>query len=129
VIGLDTNVLVRYLTQDDPVQASRATRIIDNAGPAELFLNSIVVCEVVWVLEDVYRLKRHDIATTIQKILQTAQFAFEHKDLLWRALADYQHGKGDLSDYLIGHISQAAGCSHTLTFDNALKGSAMFRLL
>src|SRR3954463_107125 len=105
MIGLDTNVLIRYLTQDDPAQAAKATRTIDAAAPGGLFLGSVVVCEIVWVLEDAYRLKRPQIAATIEKVLQTAQFAFEDKDLLWEALADYQRGKGDLSDYIIGRVS------------------------
>jgi predicted nucleic-acid-binding protein len=129
VIGLDSNVLVRYLTQDDAKQAARASRVIDSAGPASLFLSSIVICELVWVLEDVYRRSRREIAELLEKILLTGQFAFEHKDLLWKALADYQRGKGDLSDFLIGRIGRDAGCTHILTFDNGLKGHRLFELL
>jgi predicted nucleic-acid-binding protein len=129
VIGLDTNVLIRYLTQDDRVQADKAGRVIDAAQAASLFVSSIVICEIVWVLEDAYRRKRDEIAEVLEKILQTGQFAFEDKDLMWQALVDYRRGKGDLSDYLIGRVAHRAGCSHTLTFDNALKGSNLFRHL
>jgi predicted nucleic-acid-binding protein len=129
VIGLDTNILIRYLTQDDPAQNARAARVIDTAPSGGLFIAAVVICEIEWVLEDVYRLKRADIVAIIERMLQTGQFAFEDKDLLWRALGEYRGGKGDLSDYIIGQVSHRAGCSHTLTFDAGLKGSSLFRLL
>jgi len=129
LIGLDTNVLVRYLTQDDAAQAARSAKVIDQAAAAGLFISSIVVCELVWVLEDAYRQNRAQIAQVLERILQTAQFTFENKDLLWQSLDEYRNGKADLSDYLLGRIAQSAGCSHTVTFDGALKGSSLFRLL
>jgi predicted nucleic-acid-binding protein len=129
VIGLDTNVLVRYLTQDDPSQAARAAKVIDGAAAAGLFISLVVVCEIVWVLEYSYDLARNEISAALEKILQTSQFAFEDKDLLWQALADYRDGKGDVADYSIGRIAQRAGCSHTITFDKAMKGSSLFRML
>ena len=129
MIGLDTNVLVRYLTQDDPSQAAKASRVIDAAEGGELFVSSVVVCELVWVLEDSYDQKRDQIAQVLERLLLTGQLAFESKDLLWQVLADYRQGKGDLADYMIGRLAQRAGASETLTFDRALKGSQFFRLL
>jgi predicted nucleic-acid-binding protein len=129
VIGLDTNVLVRYLTQDDATQAARASAVIEKANPASLFIASVVVCEVVWVLEDAYGHKRDDIAEVLEKLLLSAQLTFENKDELWQTLADYRQGKGDFSDYLIGRTAHRAGCVHTLTFDTALKASKLFHLL
>lgn len=129
MIGLDTNVLVRYLTQDDPAQAARASRVIDAAKSASLYVSLIVICELVWVLEDAYDQTRAQIGELIEKMLLTDQFVFEAKELLWNALTDYRSGKGDLSDYLIGRIAQHGGCQHTLTFDRALKNHGMFRLL
>lgn len=129
MIGLDTNVLIRYLTQDDPVQAERAARVIEVAEPGSLFVSGIVVCETVWVLEEAYGHKRSAIADVLEQVLSTGQFAFEDRPLLLQALSDYRAGKGDLSDYLIGRVANRAGCTHTLTFDRALKGHTMFRLL
>jgi len=129
VIGLDTNILIRYLTQDDPAQSAKAARVIDGASAGGLFIAAVVICEIEWVLEDVYRVKRADIVAIIERMLQTGQFTFEDKDLLWRALTEYRGGKGDLSDYIIGQVSHRAGCVNTLTFDTGLKGSALFRLL
>ncbi len=128
MIGLDTNVLVRYLTQDDPSQAAKASRVIDAAEGGELFVSSVVVCELVWVLEDSYDQKRDQIAQVLERLLLTGQLTFESKDLLWQVLADYRQGKGDLADYMIGRLAQRAGAPETLTFDRALKGSQFFRL-
>jgi predicted nucleic-acid-binding protein len=129
--GLDTNVVVRYLTQDDPVQAQKATQILEeDADQGEVFyLTFIVLCELVWVLEDAYHYSRHDIETVLDRILRTAQFRFDHKDQLWLALQDYRAGPADFSDYLIGRLGMQAGCTETSTFDTSLNNSPHFRLL
>ena len=82
MIGLDTNVLVRYLTQDDPAQARKATQVIE-AGVEQgegFYLTSIVLCELVWVLEDAYGYNRGDIQAVLDRILRTAQFRFDNKE-------------------------------------------------
>jgi predicted nucleic-acid-binding protein len=129
--GLDTNVVVRYLTQDDPVQAQKATQILEeDAAQGEVFyLTSIVLCELVWVMEDAYHYSRHDVETVLDRSLRTAQFRFDHKDQLWLALHDYRAGPADFSDYLIGRLGMQAGCTETLTFDTSLNNRRHFRLL
>jgi predicted nucleic-acid-binding protein len=129
--GLDTNVLVRYLTQDDPVQAPKATQIIEEGVEQGdvFYLTSIVLCELVWVLEGAYDYSRHDIQMVLDRILRTAQFRFDHKDQLWLAWHDYRAGRADFSDYLIGRLSMQAGCVETLTFDASLRNTPHFRLL
>lgn len=131
MIGLDTNVLVRYLTRDDPKQALRAADEIHKAVAQKtgILITSVVLCELVWVLEDAYEYERRQIASALEHILRTADFAFEDKDVLWQSLWDYQRGKGDFSDYVIGRIGQKAGCSETLTFDRDLKADRLFRVL
>jgi len=129
--GLDTNVLIRYLTQDDPVQAPKATQVIEEGvEQGEVFyLTSIVLCELVWVLEDAYDYSRQDIQSILDRILRTAQFRFDHKDQLWLALYDYRGRRADFSDYLIGRLGMQASCTETLTFDTSLRNSPHFRLL
>ena len=131
MIGLDTNVVVRYLTQDDPVQAARATEVIEDAAERgdRLFLSGVVLCELVWVLESAYGYERAEVTDVVERVLRTTQFEFDHKDQLWQAWQDYRTGKGDFSDYLIGRLGHAAGCRETLTFDRALERSPLFRLL
>ncbi|MGA7304596.1 MAG: type II toxin-antitoxin system VapC family toxin [Rhodothermales bacterium] len=131
MIGLDTNVIVRYLTQDDPVQAARAAQAIEDAADRgdRLILSDVVLCELVWVLESAYGYNRSQVGDVVERILQTAQFEFDHKDQLWQAWQDYRGEGGDFADYLIGRLGHAAGCEVTLTFDAALKGSPLFRAL
>ena len=128
MMGLDTNVLVRYLTQDDPEQSRIATREIETDN-ASFFISSMCMCELVWVLETAYNYDRSTISDTLKKILQTRQFTFDNKALMEKALADYKKNKRDFSDYLLGHKSKQAGCNKTLTFDRALKNHALFQIL
>ena len=129
--GLDTNVLVRYLTQDDPKQSAIATKVIEEAAVREekMLVHPIVFCELIWVLETAYGFPKADILKILERILRTAQFEFSEKDLLWVALADYRSGKGDFSDYYLGRANERAGAGVTLSFDRSLKGDARFQIL
>lgn len=127
MIGLDTNVLVRYLLRDDPVQAARAERELERNE--RFLIDSIVLCELVWVLETGYGFSRTEIAAALERILATAQFDIESKDLALAALDDFRRSAADFSDCLIGRRNRAAGAPETVTFDRNLKGLEGFRLL
>jgi len=129
--GLDTNVLLRYLTQDDPAQFRRAAALIDEvvARGARCAIGVVVCCELVWVLRDKYGADRATVAGVLEAILRTTHFVVEDKDLVRRALEDYRRGPGDFADYLMGWRNRRAGCESTATFDGALKGSDLFVLL
>lgn len=131
MIGLDTNILVRYLTQDDPDQSRKANVEIEKGLSAGhvFFIADIVMCELVWVLETAYGYDRREIAPILENILRTKQFQFENKSLLWKSLADYRNKKGDFADHLIGQAGQKEGCSKTLTFDAGLRNNPLFRVL
>jgi predicted nucleic-acid-binding protein len=131
VIGLDTNILARYLTQDDPARSRRANAVIAEATRRgdRCAVNTIVLYELVWVLRDGYGFDRGTVVTTLEKILDTAQFVIDDRDQARRALADYRQGPGDFSDYLIGWRNRQAGCSETATFERALRRSGLFRLV
>ena len=125
--GVDTNILLRYIVRDEPTQAARAARELERG---ERFLvGSIVLCEVVWVLETGYGFSRRDIAVTLERILATAQFEIEAKDLALAALDDFRRSTADFSDCLLGRRNRAAGAAETVTFDRSLKGLVGFRLL
>ena len=131
MIGLDTNILVRYLTQDDPDQSMKATAEMEK-GLSEghmFFIADTVMCELVWVLETAYGYDCREIDPVLENILRTKQFQFENKDLLWKSLADYRNKKGDFADHLIGQAGHKAGCLETLTFDAGLKNNPNFRVL
>lgn len=128
--GLDTNILVRYLTQDEK-QWQRAEQYINEALAAgeTCFVSSIVLCELIWVLRSAYRIPREELITTLEKILRTNHFDFENKAAAWRAFQQFQKGKADFSDYLIGTTNQQIGCTETVTFDTKLQDVEGFRLL
>lgn len=121
MIGLDTNVLVRYLVQDDPVQSKKAGALIDRAAAqgTVMFINQIVLCELVWVLGSGYGYANPAVAEVIEKILLGRQFEFEKKDQVWTALAGFKTGRADFADCLIGAMNEKAGCESTLTFDRS----------
>lgn len=131
MIGLDTNVLVRYLTHDDAVQYAKAASFIDAAVErGEQFLvNTAVLCELVWVLGSVYRYSREEIAGALEQVLATSQFEIERLDDARRALNDFRSTKADFSDALVGRINRSLGAGHTVTFDRELKGLDTFRVL
>lgn len=131
MIGLDTNVLVRFLVADDRDQAARATALLGHVQQAEesAYLTGIVLCELVWVLDRGYGYAKPVIGDTLERILLTSQFEVEDRDGVWRALEAYRGGRGDFADYLIGERNRAAGCSRTATFDRALDGASGFELL
>ena len=130
MIGLDTNLLVRYLTQDDAAQSKQAARIIDAAIEADedLYLNHIVVCELTWVLSRAYGYAKDELLGVLEKILAAGQFAFEDKDSLWRALEAFRRSRADFADCLIGVKNSTAGCRTTVTLDRAAAGLGNFTL-
>jgi predicted nucleic-acid-binding protein len=131
VIGLDTNVLVRYLTQDDQQQFARAERFIKSAKSAghTLFLNHVVLCELVWVLEGAYRHAKSEIVDVVDRLLLTSDFDIEDRDTVYGALAGFREAQGDFSDYLIGTKNRHSGCETTATFDGALRDAPDFTRL
>lgn len=119
MIGLDTNVLVRYLTQDDPIQSPRATELIerrlseDNPG----FVSLVAMTETVWVLERAYGFSDTDIAAVVERLLQTSVLVVDREVEVFAAMTVLQEGRGAFADALIGALGDKAGCSATFTFD------------
>ena len=129
--GLDTNVLVRYLTEDDAVQSRRAADWITTvtARGGRCFLGAVVLCELAWVLRGAYDVSKADLLTTLDQILATSQFVIGDKDVVRRGLEAYRSGKADFADYVIGALHADAGCAKTVTFDRRLRGAAGFQVL
>jgi predicted nucleic-acid-binding protein len=121
--GVDTNVLVRFVTDDDPRQSPRARRFIEDAEERgeRLFVNTAVICELCWTLRsEPYQYDRSSIAAVLEHMLEARIFELEHRDLILRSTRDYRSGRADFADYLIGHRNFAAGCDDTATFDRRL---------
>lgn len=128
MIGVDTNVLVRYLTGDDPLQSARARQIISAAFAAgeRVYINHVVACELVWVLGRSFHRTRDEIAGVMQQLLDTDAIEIERADSVQSALERYRSGRGDFADYLIGRANTDAGCTRTVTFDRALRDDVAF---
>jgi predicted nucleic-acid-binding protein len=119
MIGLDTNILVRYLVQDDSVQSSRATELVerrlteDNPG----FVSVVVMAETAWVLERAYDFTDGQIAAAIETMLQIGALTVENEQEVFAAMIALKDGRGSFADALIGALAARAGCTQTLTFD------------
>lgn len=131
MIGLDTNVLVRFVTQDEPRQSRRAVELIRTAAESgePLYVSTIVLCELVWVLRGAYRHSRPEIARVLDAVIETPEWVIEDRDLARLALADYGAGIGDFADMLLGYRNRSSGCGVTVTFDRPLERSSLFRRL
>ncbi|HEY2380795.1 MAG TPA: type II toxin-antitoxin system VapC family toxin [Terriglobia bacterium] len=129
--ALDTNILARYLRDDDVVQAKRAAHFIQRAVRLgePLYLNHVVLCELAWILTSVYDHSKEEIISMMENILLTGQFEFEDKQSIEFALEDYRRTRADLADCLIGRRNSQLGCKATLTFDRRLKGIAAFEVI
>ncbi|MCP3963583.1 MAG: type II toxin-antitoxin system VapC family toxin [bacterium] len=130
--GLDTNVLVRYLTQDDPSQFAEASKLVEETESAggRLYVNKVVLCELTWVLRGSrYGFDRPVIAEVIERLLEVPVFELEDRDEVAGAVAEYRAGKADFADYLIGQHNLAAGCEDTVTFDTRTGDSEAFEVL
>lgn len=122
MIALDTNVLVRFLVEDDKAQSEKATRLIRRAiasGEA-LFVSDLVLCETVWVLLAAYRVSKDEAGAVLTRLLKARHLRFSDHGSLSRALESFLAGKGDFADYLIREHARAAGCDEVATFDRAL---------
>lgn len=118
MIGLDTNILVRYLTQDDPVQSPRATRIVERLTEEHPgFISLVVMIETVWVLDRVYGLSGNAIGLAMEKLLQADTLVIQNEQEVFIAVIALKAGAGSFSDALIGALGEWAGCAATLTFD------------
>lgn len=119
MIGLDTNVLVRYLTQDDPTQSPRATELIERRLSEENpgFISVVAMIETVWVLERAYAFSDADIVAVIERLLQAAVLAVDNEAEVFAAMTVLQDGQGAFTDALLGVLDEKAGCSVTVTFD------------
>ena len=122
MIALDTNVLIRFLVEDDEAQSRRAIELIEGAvaRDEQLFISDIVMCETVWVLSSAYRFSRAEIVDALSQLLRARLVVFSSADNLARALDAYRKERGDFADFLIREHARSAGAETVATFDGAL---------
>ena len=120
MIGLDTNVLIRYLVQDGGPQARVAERFIDTLTRDEPgFVSLVALAEVAWVLKSVYRIPKDEILPIIDGMLVTEEFRIQQPDRVRQAVASARNSSADFADALISSLGISAGCETTVTFDRA----------
>lgn len=131
MIGLDTNVLLRYILQDQPRQASQANQIIDrqlseqNPG----FISLVTVLEIVWVLRRLLKRTPAQIAAHLERLLSADTLVVQNEQQVFDAMFALKRGSGEFEDALIGALNAWAGCSSTVTFDRRAARLPHFRLI
>ena len=131
MIGLDTNILARYVVRDDARQTAAATRLIESRctvdDPGIVAL--AVLCELVWVLDRGYGYDRAAIAGVLRRILAAGDLQVEHADLAWQALNLYEQKHADFADYVIGLRHRELKGATTYSFDRRTGGCGLFEVL
>ena len=129
MIGLDTNILVRYITQDHATQAAAAVRVIDSlSSDSPGFLSLVVIAELVWVLQFSYGFKKHEIEQVVDKVLRSKELIIERAEIVSQALRKFRASRANFADCLIERSGYAAECQYVLTFDKDAAAAGM-RLL
>lgn len=128
--GIDTNILVRFLIQDDLAQLRVASKFIENDCSEQEpgFVNQIVLAELVWVLERGYKLDRSAVVAALEALLLARQLSIEHPEDVRAAIRDYMNGE-DFADGLIAAWNVRLGCEYTATFDRRAARRSGFRLI
>ncbi len=130
MIGLDTNVLVRYIMQDDARQSPKANKLIESLTADEPgFVPLVAVVELVWVLSSSYDLTRAQVAQALESLLRTKEMIVDRADHVMKAVRVFNAGSADFADALIERIASSAGCSRTMTFDVAATKAAGMTLI
>lgn len=130
MIGLDTNVIVRYIMQDDAKQAAKATQLMESLNAdAPGFVALVSVIEVYWVLTSCFGLTNEQVTQALDAMLRIKQLRVEQADQVMRALKVFASGKADFADCLIARSAASAGCTATMTFDVAASKHAGMTLI
>jgi predicted nucleic-acid-binding protein len=128
MIGIDTNILLRFFEPgDDAAQTAAARQLVRDQAP--VFINPIVLAEFAWTLRRTFKLHRAAIYDRLASIVEADEFKVAHPEAIGRAVKQYETGAADFSDYLIGELNAVFGCETTLTFDKTAAKNPAFRRL
>ena len=131
MIGIDTNLLVRLVVNDDERQSLAVERFIQEHSSSEdpCYISNIVLIEMVWVLESAYGFDRNSVADVLDRLLEVEQFDFDSPDEVAAAVDDFRYRGIEFADCLLGRTNIFAGCEHTITFDRKAAKLPGFKLL
>ena len=128
--GLDTNVLARYIAEDDAAQGAAAAKVIESlSAESPGFVPLVVIAELVWVLQFSYRFNKREIADVVEKLLRSAELMIENAEIVAQALREFRASRADFADCLIERSAHAAGCERTVTFDKRAATITNMRLI
>lgn len=131
MIGIDTNIMIRLITHDDPEQTKQAITFVskhcrpDSPG----FITLITVAEIAWLLEKSYKYPRDKVLQTFQSIAKTKHFLIERFDLFETVLYQFELGKANFNDYLIAYCALECGVDYVATFDKKASKSPLYKLV
>ena len=131
MIGIDTNILVRYIVQDDEEQARLASSVLEgkldenNQG----LVSAVVLCELVWVLRRAYGYGKGQVVEVLQALMSSADLMVDRADDAWRALREYESGPADFPDYYMGQMNRTLHAETTYTLDQKAEAGIHFTLL
>jgi predicted nucleic-acid-binding protein len=130
MIGLDTNILVRYFTHDQPAQTTLVLEFMDSLTPAKPgFISLLVLVELVWVLERFFRTTRLEVAESLETLMRSKEIVVERSEIAWQALRTFQASNSGFADCLVECCGRAADCEYTLTLDQRGSKTTGMRLL
>ena len=130
MIGLDTNIMVRYFAQDHEKQSARATNVIESLTCEEPgFISTIALVEMVWVMQGAYKASKAEIVAILQKLLQTREIVVQDAEIALQTLARFADSKAGFADCLIERIGHRHGCEYTVSFDGDAAETAGMRRL
>lgn len=130
MIGIDTNVLVRFIAQDDPVQSPKATVFmasLSRTNPG--YVTLVALAEMAWVLRNHYRISRHALGDVVERLLNLPEVVIDCEPQVRETLIAFRASSMDFSDQLIECCGNAAGCTETVTFDRKAARLTGMRLL
>jgi len=126
MIGLDTNILVRYLTHDDAAQTAVVTKLMASlSSDSPAYVSLVVLIELIWVLEAFYHFKKKEVEDVVESLLRSREILLERPDLVEQAVRKFKVGNADFADCIIERAAHAAGCEYTLTFDRKAVSAGM----
>jgi predicted nucleic-acid-binding protein len=129
MIGLDTNVLIRFLTHDDPVQTPAAIRLMSSLSPVSPgFVSLVVIAELSWVLGSLYKFEKSEMELVLENLLRSDALLVERSEVVWQALRKFKTSNAGFSDCLVERCGHAVECIYTVTFDKRAVATGM-RLL
>jgi len=129
MIGLDTNVLVRFLTHDDPAQTPVAIKLVRSLSPSSPgFVSLVALAELTWVLASLYKLEKSEVELVVENLLRSDALVLEQSEIVWQALRRFKICNAGFSDCLLERCGHAAECLYTFTFDKRAVAAGM-RLL